>query len=61
MDDSRRDIDDAIAYLADGGMGDVMGFTDIAVRQGTAVQMDTSMALALIELATETLTRRASH
>lgn len=62
MDDRKRKIDEATAYLATGGLGEVIGMTDATLSMGLPkVQMDTEMAMALCILANETLVRRASH
>lgn len=55
-------VDEATKYLANGGLGEVIGLTHIAMQsQQPKVQMDTDMAMALCILADETLQRRASH
>jgi hypothetical protein len=55
-------IDEAKAYLADGGLGEVIGLTSMAIQSGQPkVQMDADMAMALCLLADETLKRRAAH
>jgi len=62
MSDSRSEIDEALKYLETGGLGEVIGFADVAQTMGQPkVQMDTAMALALCELANETIVRRQSH
>lgn len=48
----RKDVADALRYLKTGGLGEVIGFTDIALRGGhPKVQMDTDMAMALCVMA----------
>lgn len=55
-------IKDAQKYLETGGLGEVIGFTSVALEAGKPkVQMDTDMAMALCLLADETLKRRAAH
>lgn len=45
-------IDESTAYLADGGLGEVIGLTDVAIRMGQPkVQMDSHMAMALCLMA----------
>jgi hypothetical protein len=49
-------------YLAEGGMGEVIGLTEMARQAGSPkVQMDTDMAMALCVLAGEAIKRRAAH
>lgn len=56
------DIDEAKAYLETGGLGEVVGLTDLAIKAGqTKVQMDAGMAMALCILANEALRRRRAH
>lgn len=56
------DIDEAKSYLETGGLGEVIGLTDIAIKMGQPkVQMDADMAMALCMLANETLQRRKAH
>lgn len=56
------DVEQATKYLETGGLGEVIGFTDIALRgDQPKVQMDTDMAMALCILAAEALRRRAAH
>jgi len=46
------DIESATEYLRTGGLGEVIGFTGIALQmQQPKVQMDTDMAMALCLLA----------
>ena len=48
----RLNTDAAEAYLRDGGIGEVYGLADLAMRLGQQkVQMDTDMAIALCRLA----------
>lgn len=55
-------IDEATNYLETGGLGEVIGLTDLAMRNGQPkVQMDADMAMALCLLASEALKRRAAH
>lgn len=52
MEDVQAEIDEAIDYLCDGGMGEVMGFIEVARKLGQPkVQMDVAMADALVQLA----------
>ncbi len=47
---------EALAYLSEGGLGEVFGMADICQKLGEPkVQMDTSMALALCRLASDGL------
>lgn len=47
-------ISEARRYLETGGLGEVIGITDLAMRGGSPkVQMDTDMALALCFMAAE--------
>lgn len=56
------DIKAATEYLETGGLGEVIGFTSLALElDQPKVQMDTDMAMALCLLADETLKRRGSH
>jgi hypothetical protein len=55
-------FDEAIEYLETGGLAEVEGLAKVAESGGAQkVQMDTAMALALCELARQTLARRAAH
>ena len=55
-------IEEATRYLETGGMGEVIGFTTLAVEMNQPkVQMDTDMAMALCLLADETLKRRKAN
>lgn len=55
-------IAEARRYLETGGLGEVIGFTDMAIRADQPkVQMDSDMAMALCLLAGEALTRRGAH
>lgn len=55
-------IAEAMHYLETGGLGEVIGLTDIALRADQPkVQMDTDMAMALCTLAGEALRRRGAH
>jgi hypothetical protein len=55
-------IKEAREYLETGGLGEVIGLTDIALRADQPkVQMDTDMAMALCLLADEALRRRGAH
>lgn len=57
--ESTYDVEYATDYLAIGGMGEVIGFTDLAREMGQPkVQMDTDMAMALCILASEALKAR---
>lgn len=52
-------IEDAVDYLRTGGMGEVIGLTNVAFQMGQEkVQMDTDMAMALALLASEALDAR---
>jgi hypothetical protein len=58
----QRDVEFAGRYLETGGLGEVIGFTDMALQSDQPkVQMDTDMAMALCILASEALNRRAAH
>lgn len=55
-------VKDAKEYLETGGLGEVVGLTDMAKKMGQPkVQMDTDMAMALCILANEALHRRKAH
>lgn len=55
-------VHDAQKYLADGGLGEVIGLTDMAIKaERPKVQMDSEMAMALCLLAAEALRRREAH
>lgn len=55
-------IEEARKYLETGGLGEVIGLTDLAIQMGQPkVQMDSDMAMALCNLAAEALRRRVSH
>lgn len=55
-------IEEARKYLETGGLGEVVGLTDMAIQAGQPkVQMDSDMAMALCILANEALTRRNAH
>lgn len=55
-------VKEAKEYLETGGLGEVVGLTDIAFKMGQPkVQMDTEMAMALCMLANEALNRRKAH
>lgn len=48
----RKDIDDCLAYLKTGGLGEVIGFTQLYADMGhEKVQNDTDLTLAILELA----------
>lgn len=48
MTKMETEIDEAVKYLKDGGLGEVFGLADMTRQMnGPKVQMDTSMALAL--------------
>lgn len=54
------DVQESIDYLATGGLGEVIGFTSMALNRGQPmVTSDTSMAMALCLLADEALQARA--
>lgn len=56
------DVEEAKKYLETGGLGEVAGLADLAMRGGhPKVQLDTDMAIALCMLALEALNRRAAH
>lgn len=56
------DIDGAKQYLETGGLGEVIGFTSLALEANQPkVQMDADMAMALCLLADEALKRRRAH
>jgi hypothetical protein len=55
---AKNGIAEVLDYLKTGGLGEVIGLADIAVLMNQPkVQMDTDMALALCQLANETLCR----
>lgn len=55
-------IKDAMDYLMTGGLGEVIGFTSMALEAGRPkVQSDTDMAMALCLLADEALKARAKE
>lgn len=55
------DVDASTAYLSDGGLGEVIGFTSLAHEMDQPkVQMDTDMAMALCLLADEAIKTRKS-
>lgn len=52
-------VEDVVDYLRTGGMGEVIGLTDLARQmKEPKVQMDTDMAMALCLLASEALDQR---
>lgn len=56
------DVQEAQRYLETGGLGEVIGLTQMAIdMKQPKVQMDADMAMALCLLADETLKRRAAH
>ena len=56
------DVAGAKEYLETGGLGEVIGLTQMAIDMDQPkVQLDADMAMALCLLADETLKRRASH
>lgn len=55
-DNQRPEVTQARRYLESGGLGEVIGFTDLALRNGSPkVQSDTDMAMALCVLAGEAI------
>lgn len=55
----KYDVKEATEYLQTGGLGEVIGFTDVARQmEQPKVQMDTDMAMALCLLADEALKAR---
>ena len=59
-EETKNEIDAAIDYLSDGGLGEVFGLTYAAMEIGhPKVMSDTSMALALCILADEEIKARA--
>lgn len=55
----KYNVEEAMTYLADGGLGEVIGLTHSAKEmQSAKVQMDTDMAMALCLLADEALKAR---
>ena len=55
-------VQEAIDYLKDGGLGEVIGLAADTQRSGLPkVQMDTEMALALCQLAGDGLKYRRAH
>lgn len=58
-DNLPADIADAMAYLTTGGLGEVIGFTDLAYQSKQAkVQCDTDMMVAILLLAAESIDKR---
>jgi hypothetical protein len=58
----RANVEEARLYLETGGLGEVIGLTDLAFKmEQPKVQMDTEMAMALCVLAGEALNRRKAH
>ena len=58
-DNLPQGVRDSLEYLATGGLGEVIGFTSIALHHGQPkVQSDTDMAMALCLLASEALEAR---
>lgn len=52
----KSEIEEAESYLRTGGLGEVIGLTDMAFTMDQPkVQMDTSMAMALCLLAANTI------
>lgn len=52
-------VDESRAYLETGGLGEVVGFTDLARQMNQPkVQMDTDMAMALCQMAAEGLAKK---
>ena len=55
------DVAEATAYLETGGLGEVIGLTDVARQyERSKVQMNTDMAMALCLLADEAIKARKS-
>ena len=55
-------VKEATKYLETGGLGEVIGLTEMALTLGhPKVQMDSDMAMALCLLAHETIQRRSAH
>lgn len=55
----RYDVKESEKYLASGGLGEVIGFTELAREMSQPkVQMDTDMAMALCLLANEAIHTR---
>lgn len=53
------DVESAKTYLETGGLGEVIGFTSLAMEDGqNKVQMDTDMAMELCLLADEAIKNR---
>lgn len=53
------DVADAMEYLSTGGLGEVIGFTELFASRGEPrVSCDTDMMLALLYLAAEALNAR---
>lgn len=58
----KYDVKFAMEYLETGGLGEVIGLTQLAVDNGEdKVQMDADMAMALCLLASEAIKRRKSN
>lgn len=52
----------SLKYLRSGGLGEVIGFADLARTMGDQkVQMDTDMAIALCILATTAIQMETNH
>lgn len=52
-------VEEATTYLETGGLGEVIGFTSMAMQSGQPkVQMDSDMAMALCLLADEAMKLR---
>lgn len=60
QDNLPQSVRDALEYLKTGGLGEVIGFTSIALNDGSPkVQSDTDMAMALCLLASDGLDSRS--
>jgi hypothetical protein len=61
-DNLPSEIADAMDYLLTGGLGEVIGFTEMfASRKEPKVQCDTDMMRAVLILASEAADARAKH
>lgn len=59
---AKYDIEGAKTYLETGGLGEVIGFTSLAIEHNELkVQMDTDMAMALCLLADEAIKKRKAN
>lgn len=58
----RERVKDARVYLEEGGLAEVMGLSEAALRSGhPKIQMDTDMAVALCLMTIDLLNRTKAH